>query len=183
VHCSLTTWKLRTTTLSSSDGNGTAAAAAYDSRDQPRLTKISLQSAVMSRRNLNEMHGGSEESFNNLQYSWRNTRQFTPYKHRRTSSLTPAQIMDQQTYYGYAWTSLAQGMHIFHLVLLHLASYLRLRWFLDWMGDSTGYYFTSIWTKMESIKVCVDKVLFLMHWILAHGEIALLQAEDLSIYV
>jgi hypothetical protein len=47
--------------------------------------------------------------------------------------------MDQQTYYRYAWTSLAQGMHIFHLVLLHLASYLRLRWFLDRVGDSMGY--------------------------------------------
>ncbi len=74
-------------------------------------------------------------------------------------------------------------MHIFHLVLLHLASYLRLRWFLDRVVDSTGYYSTSIWTKMESIKVCFDKLLFLMRWILAHGEIALLQAEDLSIYI
>jgi hypothetical protein len=46
-----------------------------------------------------------------------------------------------------------------------------------------GYYSTSIWTEMESIKVCVDKLLFLMHWILAHGEITLLQAEDLSIYI
>jgi hypothetical protein len=129
------------------------------------------------------MCGGSEESFDNLQYSWRNTRQRRSYEHRRTSSLTPAQIKDQQTNYGYAWTSLAQGMHIFHLVILHLASYLRLRWFLDRVGNSTGYYSTSIRTKMESIKVCVDKLLFLMHWILTHGEIALLQAEDLSIYI
>jgi hypothetical protein len=74
-------------------------------------------------------------------------------------------------------------MHIFHLVLLHLASYLRLQWFLDRVGDSTRYYSTSIWTKMESIKICVDKLLFLMRWILAHGEIAILQAEDLSIYI
>jgi hypothetical protein len=167
------------TSLYSSDGNSTTAAVAYDSRDQPWLTKISLQSVAMSQRNLNEMCGGSEESFNNLQYGWRNTHRRTSYEHRRTSSLTPAQIMDQQTYYGYAWTSLAQGMHIFLLVLLHLASYLCLRWFLDRVGDSTGYYSTSIWTKVESIKVCVDKLLFLMRWILAHGEIALLQAEDL----
>jgi hypothetical protein len=148
--------------LYSSNSNGTAAAAAYDSRDRPRLTKISLQSAAMSQRNLNEMRGGFEESFNNLQYGWRNTRRRMSYKHRRTSSLTPAQIMDQQTYYRYAWTSLAQGMHIFHLVLLHLASYFHLQWFLDRVGNSTGYYSTSICTKMEIIKVSVDKLLFLM---------------------
>jgi hypothetical protein len=74
-------------------------------------------------------------------------------------------------------------MHIFHLVLLHLASYLRLRWLLDQVGNSTGYYSSSTWTKMEGIKVCVDKLIFLIHWIFAHGEIALLHAKDLSIYV
>ncbi len=109
-----------------------------------------------------------------------NTHERTSYKHRGTTSLTPTQIMDQQTYYGYAWTSLNQGMHIFHLVLLHLASYLRLQWFLDQVSNSTGYYSSSIWTKMESIKFCVDKLLFLMHWIFSHGEIALLQAKFLS---
>jgi hypothetical protein len=169
--------------LYGSNGNGTAAAAAYESRGRPRLMKISLQSATMNQHNLNEMHGGSEESSNNLQCSWRNTHERTSSEHRRTSSLTPIQIMDQQTYYGYAWTSFAQGMHIFHLVLLHLASYLHLQWFLDQVGNSTWYYSTSIWTKMESIIVCVDKLLFLMRWIRANDEITLLQAEDLSIYI
>jgi hypothetical protein len=117
-----------------------------------------------------------------IQYCWRNTCEKTTYKHRGTSSLTPAQVMDQQTYYGYAWTSLVQGMHTFHLVFLHLERYLRLQWFLDWVGNSTCYYSLSIRTKMESIKVCVDKLLFLMCWIFAHGKIALLQAKNLSIY-
>ena len=48
--------------------------------------------------------------------------------------------MDQQTYYGYAWMSLVQGTDVLQLVLLHLASYLRLRWFLDLIGHSMGNY-------------------------------------------
>ncbi len=77
----------------------------------------------MSRQNLNELQGdGNENNEDHLQYGWRNTRRRTSYKHRGTSSLTPAQVMDQDTYYGYAWMSLVQGMYMFHLVLLHLAS-------------------------------------------------------------
>jgi hypothetical protein len=36
---------------------------------------------------------------------------------------------------------------------------------------------------MQSIKDYVERLLFHLHWILAHGEIALLYAEDLSIYI
>ncbi len=137
----------------------------------------------MSWQNLNEMRGGGKENSNDFQHGWRNSCKRTSYEHRGPSSLTPTQIMDQQTFYRYAWTSLVQEMHIFHLVLVHLASYLHLRWFLDRVGNSRGYYSSSIWTKMESIKVCVDKLLFPMHWIFAHGEIALLKAKDFSIYI
>ena len=36
---------------------------------------------------------------------------------------------------------------------------------------------------MQSIRDCVDCLLFLIPWVLAHGEITLLRAKDLSIYV
>ena len=65
----------------------------------------------------------------------------------------------------------------------NLASYLHLRWFVDRVGDHTGNYTASIRAKMKSIRDCVDSLLFLIRWVLAHGEIALLRAEDLSIYV
>jgi hypothetical protein len=91
--------------------------------------------------------------------------------------------MDQQTYYGYAWMSLVQGTDVLQLVLLHLASYLRLRWFLDRIGHSMGNYASVIRAKMKDIKECVETLFFHIRWILAHGEIALLYAEDLSVYV
>jgi hypothetical protein len=82
----------------------------------------------------------SPDDSEELQYGWHNTRRCTAYKHRGTSSLIPAQVMDQQIYYGYAWMSLVQGTNVLQLVLLHLASYLRLRWFLDRIGHSMGNY-------------------------------------------
>ena len=75
----------------------------------------------MSRRNFNELRGvgnDNNEDEHQLQYGLRNTRRRTSYEHRGTSSLTPAQVMDQDTYYGYAWMSLVQGMHMLHLVLI-----------------------------------------------------------------
>ena len=36
---------------------------------------------------------------------------------------------------------------------------------------------------MKDIKKCVETLFFHIRWILAHGEIVLLYAEDLSVYV
>ena len=73
------------------------------------------------------------------------------------SSLTPAQVMDRQTYYRYTWISLMPGMNVnmIQLVLLHLASYLHLLLFLDWIGNSTGNYTSAIWAKIQDIKECI----------------------------
>jgi hypothetical protein len=90
--------------------------------------------------------------------------------------------MDQQTHYGYAWLSLMQALQVLQLVLLLLASFICLRWYVDGVGNSIAN-FTScmIRSKMQSIKDYVERLLFHLRWILAHGEIALLYAEDLSI--
>ena len=94
-----------------------------------RLNALCLDSLFatdISRCNYDELQGGAEDGSEELQYGWRNTRCCTAYEHRGTSSLTPAEVMDRQTYYGYARMSLVQGMNVLQLVLLHLASYLRL---------------------------------------------------------
>ncbi len=46
-----------------------------------------------------------------------------------------------------------------------------------------GNYASVIRAKMKDIKECVETLFFHIRWILAHGEIALLYAEDLSVYV
>jgi hypothetical protein len=92
--------------------------------------------------------------------------------------------MDQQTHYGYAWLSLLQVLQVFQLVLLLLASFSCLRWYIDGVGNSISILITNmIRSKMQSIKEYAEMLLFHLRWILAHGEIAFLYAEDLSIYV
>ncbi len=140
----------------------------------------------MSRRNFDEMGGcaDADDSSEELQYGFQNTRWRTTYEHRGTSSLTPAQVMDQQTHYGYALLSLLQALQVFQLVLLLLANFTRLQWYVNGVGDSISNQTTNmILSKMKSIKEYVELLLFHLRWILAHGEIAFLYAEDLSIYI
>jgi hypothetical protein len=69
-------------------------------------------------------------------------------------------------------------------MLLLLASFSCLRWYVDGAGNPISILTTNmICSKMQSIKEYAEKLLFHLRWILAHGEIALLYAEDLSIYV
>ena len=117
----------------------------------------------MSRRNLDDMRGGADadDSGEELQYGLWNTQQRMAYKHRGTSSLTPAQVMDQQTHYGYAWMSLFQALQVFQLVLLLLASFSCLRWYVDGAGNSISILTTNmIRSKMQSIKEYAEKLLF-----------------------
>jgi hypothetical protein len=117
----------------------------------------------MSRCNLDKMRGGADadDSGKELQYGLRNTQRRTAYKHRGTSSLTPAQVMDQQTHYGYAWLSFLQALQVFQLVLLLLASFSCLRWYVDGVGNSISILTTNmICLKMQSIKEYAEMLLF-----------------------
>ena len=92
--------------------------------------------------------------------------------------------MDQQTHYGYALLSLLQALQVFQFVLLLLANFTRLRWYVNGVGNSISNQTTNmILSKMKSIKEYAELLLFHLRWILAHGEIAFLYAEDLSIYI
>ncbi len=53
-----------------------------------------------------------------------------------------------------------QGMNVLQLVLLHLASYLRLRLFLGWIGHSMENYASAIRAKMKDIKDCTETLFF-----------------------
>ncbi len=76
-----------------------------------------------------------------------------------------------------------QALHVLQLVLLLLVSFLCLHWFVDGVSNSMGNHTCLIRSKMQSIKDCVERLFILLRWILAHGEIALLYAEDLTMYV
>jgi hypothetical protein len=46
-----------------------------------------------------------------------------------------------------------------------------------------GIYASAIWAKLQDINESAETLFFHIRWILAHGEIVLLYAEDLSVCI
>jgi hypothetical protein len=123
-----------------------------------------------------------------LEYGYRRSRRRTSYENRGSSSLTPAQIMEQETYYRYAEEAVERVVFILHLVLLHQASYVALRSLVRrWSGVSAANVARSVVetarAKMKRMLDAVHHLLFVLRWIRALGEIALLHAEDLTVFI
>ncbi len=115
-----------------------------------------------------------------FEYGYRRSRQRTSYEIRGSSSLTPAQIMEQETYYRYAEEAVERVVFILHLVLLHQASYVALRSLVGrWSGVSVANMASDVETARAKMKRMLDAVhhlLFVLRWIWALGKIAWLHA-------
>ncbi len=57
-----------------------------------------------------------------VQYGYRRSRGQTSYEYRGSSSLTPTQIMEQETYYRYAEVVVQRVSYLLQLIFLHQAS-------------------------------------------------------------
>jgi lysozyme family protein len=64
--------------------------------------------------------GGHNDQFN--QYGYRRSCRRTSYEYRGSSSLTPTQIMKQETYYRYAEVAVQHITYILQLILLQQAT-------------------------------------------------------------
>jgi hypothetical protein len=62
-----------------------------------------------------------------MQCGYRRSQRRTSYEYWGSSSLTPAQIMEQETYYRYAEGAVQRVTYVLQLILLHQASYVTLR--------------------------------------------------------
>jgi len=97
--------------------------------------------------------------------------------------------MEQETYYRYAEEAVERVVFILHLVLLilHKASYVALRSLVGrWSGVSVANVASVVKTARAKMKWMLDAVhhlLFVLRWIWALGEIALLHAEDLTVFI
>ncbi len=121
----------------------------------------------------------------NIQYGYRRSRQRTLYEYRGSSLLTPTQIMEQETYYRYAQVAVQCVTYILQLILLHQASYVTLRMTIgQWSGiASMASAIASAQGKMQQIMNAVNRMFFIARWIQAHGEIALLYAKHLTVFI
>jgi hypothetical protein len=139
-----------------------------------------------SRRRNREELGEDSEDEDEIQYGVRRSRRATSFQHRDSSSLSPAQIMEQEVYYESAEEAFLKSLHVAQLLCLLLTIYKRFSTLIDnWQRLSSIMVdaIAGVRDKMRQIKIGIDRLIFLMTWIRAHGEVALLYAEDLSIYI
>jgi hypothetical protein len=85
-------------------------------------------------------HPGSHNNDDEIEYGYLRSRRRTLYKNKGLSSLTPTQIMEQETYYRYAKVAVERVVFILHLVLLNQATYVNLCLLVgQWSGGAIGY--------------------------------------------
>jgi hypothetical protein len=126
-----------------------------------------------------------ENGDDDVQYGYRRSRRQTSCEYWGSSLLTPAQIMEQETYYRYAEVAVQHVSYILQLILLHQVSYVTIRATIGrWSGIAgMAEAIESAWEKMQKIMNAVNRMFFIARWICAHGEIALLYAEDLTVFI
>ena len=137
--------------------------------------------AVYGELNLIDQENDDDE----VQHGYRHSRRQTSYEYWGSSSLTPAQIMEQETYYRYAEVVVQRVSYLLQLILLHQASYVSLCATIgQWSGIARmAKAIVSAQEKMQKIMNVVTRLFFIARWIRAHGEIALLYAEDLTVFI
>ena len=135
--------------------------------------------------NINNNDERGEDDEDDIQYGYRRSRRRTWYKYRGSSSLTPAQMMEKETHYRYAEVAVQHVTYILQLILFHQASYVSLCASITrWSGIASMARAVAIAReKVEKTMAAVNRLLLLVRWIQAHNEVALLYAEDLTVFV
>jgi hypothetical protein len=111
--------------------------------------------------------GVHEDDYAEIQDGYRRSWRRTLYEYRGCSLLTPAQIMEQETYYRCAVVTVQCVTYILQLVLLHQASYVTLRATIRrWSGiDSMASAIAFAREKMIKIMNAVNRIFFVARWI------------------
>ena len=123
------------------------------------------------------MWGDSSDSEDNeLEYGNWDSRRRTSYEQRGSSSLTPAQIMEQESYYDYATTAFERCMYFLRLIVLHRAVYASLcllvgRWIVSNVASAASVV-EAARAKMKRILDAVHRLFFILQWIRGHDEVS-----------
>ena len=127
----------------------------------------------------------SDMSDTDVQYGIRRSRRNTSHQYRDSSSLNPGDRMEQEVYYENAEISVEESLIIMHMIVLLSALHLRASSILRNLQNMNGIqsvldYFRNM---INSIKIKIDRLFLVVSFLRAHGELALLRAEDLTVYI
>lgn len=140
----------------------------------------------MPRREREEFLDGGVDDDEEIEYGERRSRRNVSVQYRDSSSLNPSQFMEQETYYENALLSLQRAIDVAALVSALVVVYNYYRRIIsvwDWFQNGYTETIAVLRAKMHNIKCAIDNLLLLIRWIRCYGEIALLYAEDLTIYI
>jgi hypothetical protein len=123
-----------------------------------------------------------------IQYGLRRSRRETSWEYRDSSSLSPVQAMELEIFHYIAEGMLLRGVFLLHILVPFVALYQHYKAMLyQWVhSDVTELMERSIMRVCQLSNKCkdiIDKLSFLVTWVLSYGELALLYIEDHSIYV
>ena len=110
-----------------------------------------------------------------IEFGIRGSRRSVSYHHRHSSANHPHRIMEQEVYYDFAAEILNHADHISQTVVLLVAIHHYYNAFADTIDQARQ--------KLATIKKIIDRLCFLLSWISSYGELALLYAEDLTVFI
>ncbi len=104
-----------------------------------------------------------------IQYGICRSRWATSFQYQDSSSLSPAQVIEQEVYYHYAKDELERGIYIAHLLVL-LGIYNQLRaTVVRWIGSNDSMT-AAVHAQIICIKSMIKQLILLMTWTKAYGE-------------
>jgi hypothetical protein len=123
----------------------------------------------------------SDDEERTVQYGIRQSRRNTSHQYRDSSSLDPSQRMEQEVYYHAAEDSIQHSFQLMQLICSLNAIYQHYRSIMSLYVSNV--FFATIQSKLDGLKKLIEYLLLISSFVTAHGEIAFLYAEDLSIFI
>ena len=122
-----------------------------------------------------------------IEYGERLTRRSISVQNRGSSSLRPAQILDQEVLFNVAERALERSFVLVQLLLSMYATYIRYhaivaRW-QRYGSIAMEDAIAAVQSRMLNIRCAMKRLVLIMRWILCYGEMALLHVEDLLIFI
>jgi len=139
------------------------------------------------RRRLREDDNNNYDEEEALQFGLRRARRDISWEYRDSSSLTPLQFMQVEIYNYIANSMMSNGLYLGHVIVMLVMMYQHYNTILRRL-EGCGAVQTlsrSIAHMRQLVNRCrelLDRLSFVMTWIISYGELALLAAEDLSFY-
>ncbi len=127
-----------------------------------------------------------QDDVDETEYGIRRTRRNTAWVYRDSSSLTPAQIMEQEVYYQSAEDALylcLQIIQMISLISLGLQAIRNIIQSFQYFHQTPSTYFLHYCQEFSTSKQAIHHLMFLLSWVRSYGEIAILYAEDLTVFI